>query len=79
MTVETFMDGKGDDAREVKRVKFKLADKRGALVELGRHHGIFKDKQELEHGGKVALEVRWREPGELGSPDVADDHHGRRK
>ena len=36
VTVETFTDGKGADAREVRRVKFKLADKLGALLQLGR-------------------------------------------
>lgn len=44
VTVETFMDGGGFSAREVKRVKFKLADKRAALVDIGRHLGMFEDK-----------------------------------
>jgi phage terminase small subunit len=48
ITVETFMDGVGDDAREVKRVKFKLHDKRGALVDLGRHHKLFTEKLEID-------------------------------
>jgi phage terminase small subunit len=47
VVVETFTDGRGDDAREVRRVKFKLADKRAALVDLGRHHKLFTDKAEL--------------------------------
>lgn len=50
VTVETFMDGAGDDARGVKRVRFKLHDKRGALVDLGRHYGLFKDR--IEQTGK---------------------------
>lgn len=37
LTVEEFMDGKGDDARDVRRIKFKLADKRGALTALLDH------------------------------------------
>jgi phage terminase small subunit len=41
VTVETYMDGGGDDAREVKRVRFKLHDKRAALVDLGKYHGLF--------------------------------------
>jgi phage terminase small subunit len=36
--------------REVRRVKFKLADKRAALVDIGRHLGMFKDR--VEHTGK---------------------------
>ena len=47
VTVETFTDGKGADAREVQRVKFKLADKLGALLQLGRHHKLFTDKAEV--------------------------------
>ena len=49
-TVEDFTDGRGDDARDVRRVKFKLADKRAALVDIGKHLGIFKDR--IEHTGK---------------------------
>ena len=44
ITVEDFTDGRGDDARAVRRVKFKLADKRAALVDLGRHFALFTDK-----------------------------------
>jgi phage terminase small subunit len=50
VTVDTYMDGSGADAREVKKVKFKLADKSAALVALGRHHKLFTDK--FKHGGK---------------------------
>lgn len=47
VTVEEYTEGRGDDARDVKRVKFKLSDKRAALVDMGRHLGMFKDKVEL--------------------------------
>lgn len=47
VTIETYLDGGGEDAQEVKRVKFKLHDKRAALVDLGKHLGMFKDE-----GGK---------------------------
>ena len=50
VTVEDFTDGRGEDAREVRRVKFKLADKRAALVDVGRHLGMFKERH--EHTGK---------------------------
>lgn len=45
LTVETYQEGGGDDAREVKRVKLKLHDKRGPLSELRRH--FEPDKHEL--------------------------------
>ena len=48
--VEEYVEGKGEDARAVKRVKFKLHDKRGALSDSARILGIFKDKH--EHTGK---------------------------
>ena len=51
VTTDTYVEGGGEEAREVKRVKFKLADKRAALVELGRHLGLFKG----EAGGKVMV------------------------
>ena len=50
VTVETYMEGRGKNAREVKKVRFKLAGKRAALVDLGRYHKLFTDK--FEHGGK---------------------------
>lgn len=49
VTVEDFVDGRGEDARDVKRVKFKLADKRAALVDIGKHLGMFKERIEVKH------------------------------
>lgn len=43
VTVEDFKDGRGEEARDVRRVKFKLHDKKGALVDIGKHLGMFKD------------------------------------
>lgn len=47
VTIEEYTEGRGDDAERVKRTKFKLSDKRAALVDMGRHLGMFKDKLEL--------------------------------
>ena len=41
--VEDFKDGRGENARDVRKVKFKLSDKRAALVDLGRHLKLFTD------------------------------------
>lgn len=38
LTVDYYTEGRGDDAREVKRVKIKLHNKLGALSELRRHY-----------------------------------------
>jgi len=43
IVVEEYTEGRGDEARKVKRTKFKLSDKRSALVDMGKHLGMFKD------------------------------------
>lgn len=57
ITVDDYVDGRGEDARDVKRVKFKLADKRAALVDLGKHLGLFVDRQEVSGPGGGPLEI----------------------
>lgn len=47
--VEEYTEGRGENARDVKRTKFKLLDKKGALVDLGKHLGLFIERH--EHGG----------------------------
>lgn len=49
ITVEEYAEGRGDDARDVKRTRFKLGDKRGSLELLGRYLKLFTDK--FEHCG----------------------------
>lgn len=75
VTVEEYMEGKGEDARPVKRVKFKLSDKRSALVDLGKHLGMFPTQVagKIEHNHKhdhehraVSETARWVE-GLLGA------------
>jgi phage terminase small subunit len=57
VTVESYMEGHGEDARPVKKVKFKLTDKRSALVDLGKHFGMFKDIHEVsgKNGGPIEI------------------------
>ena len=47
ITQEVYIEGKGDDAKPVRRTKFKLYDKRLALVDIGRHLGMFTDNMNL--------------------------------
>lgn len=47
VTVDTLKGA--DSEKTIQRVKFKLADKRAALVDLGRHLGMFPTK--VEHSG----------------------------
>lgn len=53
ITVEEFRDGR-TDSREVRRVKFKLGDKRSALVDLGKHLGLFIERVEVGDPGEWA-------------------------
>lgn len=47
VTVEDFKDGRGEDSRDVRRVKFKMADKKGALVDIGKHLGMFTERRAI--------------------------------
>lgn len=57
ITVEDFMDGRGEDAREVRRVKFKLADKKSSLELLGKHLKLFTEKHEHAGAGGGPIKV----------------------
>lgn len=54
ITVEEFQDGRTTEAgkapRKVRRIKFKLHDKVKALVDIGRHLGMFEDKVKVSPG-----------------------------
>ena len=59
--VDEYMDGRGEDARPVKRTRFKLADKKAALESIGRHLGMFTDKIKVggdgsPRSGKLIIE-----------------------
>jgi len=47
ITSEEYTEGRGDNARDIKRTKFKLSDKRGSLELLGKHLKLFTDKAEI--------------------------------
>jgi hypothetical protein len=57
---DRIMDGKGEDAVAVERIKIKLHDKRAALVSLGQHLGMFvaSHKHEGGDGGPIIHEHR---------------------
>jgi len=46
--VEDYYEGRGDDVRQVRKVKIKFHDKKGALVDIGKHLGMFVDKSEVD-------------------------------
>lgn len=57
ITQEEFTDGVGQEAREVKRTKFKLYDKLRALDALAKHLGLFVDRSEEELTGEIIIRV----------------------
>lgn len=63
VTVEDFKDGRGDDARDVRKVRFKLSDKRAALVDLGKHLGMFTERVAVNVGGLEGLLERLSKTG----------------
>lgn len=63
LTVESYQEFAGEDAppRTIKRVKFRLHDKRGALSELRKHHEPVKH----EHSGKDGGPIETKEVSDL--------------
>ncbi|MGY4295390.1 phage terminase small subunit [Bradyrhizobium sp. i1.4.4] len=68
-TVERYVEGAGDDVREVKRIKFELHDKRGALRDLGQHHKLFTEKH--EHTGKDEGPIQVEDKTDMSELEVA--------
>jgi phage terminase small subunit len=69
LTIESYVEGGGDDAREVKRVKIKLHSKHAALAELRRHHE--PDRHEHTGAGGGAIEHHHDVDVEMGDLEIA--------
>ena len=54
ITVEDYLDGRGKDARQVRRTKIKLGDKQGAIERLNKMFGWIIDKSEIGQPGDFA-------------------------
>ena len=54
-SVESYTEGRGKNAQEVKRVKVDIADKLKALELLVRHCGLSKEKVAVELSGEAGL------------------------
>lgn len=72
VTVETYMEGKGKDAEEVKRLKVKPHDKKAALDSLARICGMFKDNTNITSNGQSLEERLQAGRQRLGQPVVID-------
>jgi phage terminase small subunit len=74
VTTDTYFEGKGEDAEEVKRVKLKMYSKLDALGQLGRHFGLFTDKVELSGDLGDRLDRAFARLAEEGAvPEGGDD------
>lgn len=64
--VEDFKEGRGEDARDVRRIKFKLSDKQAALEKLGKALGMFRDRLDVNHGVSSGLQELMQRVAESG-------------
>jgi hypothetical protein len=88
-TVEHYTEGRGDDAREVKRIKFRLTDKLRALELPGKHYALFTERHVHDFDGIAArlaaacarvaeeVEIRVRAPRELRTRELPDARRAR--
>jgi hypothetical protein len=49
ITVDEYLEGRGEGARQVRRVKFKLASKQAALEKIGAELGMFVQRADNKH------------------------------
>lgn len=77
IVVEEYTEGRGEDARDIKRTKFKLTDKRAALVDLGKHLGMFKEIKEItgKNGKPIEVIARSMSPQEAAEAYAATVTH----
>jgi phage terminase small subunit len=54
ITVEDYLDGRGEDARQVRRTRFKLSDRGLAIERLNKMFGWIIDKSEVGRPGEFA-------------------------
>lgn len=72
VTVEDYVDGRGDDARDVRKVRFKLHNKQAALVSMLEHLGGFPArKHELTGAGGGPIQHEVEDNSELSERDYA--------
>jgi len=47
LQVDDYVEGRGDNSRDVRRIRFKMHDKQRALELLGKHLGIFIERHHM--------------------------------
>lgn len=58
ISVDYYTDGRGDEAREVKKFKVGVTEPKAALDSLARHLGMFKDSVDVNHTTSVADQIQ---------------------
>lgn len=64
--IETYMEGRGPNAREVKRIKIKLHNKLDAIEKLMKHFGLYE--KDNEQSGAAVLEALNRGRARIANP-----------
>jgi phage terminase small subunit len=59
ITTEEYTEGRGDEARIIKKIKLKLYDKTKPLELLGKHLGMFSEKHEIT--GDLKIQVTFKD------------------
>lgn len=54
LQVDDYVDGRGEDARDVKKVRIKTVDKRAALMDLAKLLGLVTEKSDVTVKGELA-------------------------
>lgn len=79
MTIDTYMEGRGEGAREVKSVKVKLAPKLGALEALGKHLKLFTDVIQTDTASIADIMRQRRQEARKRKKKEAEDDDGEDK
>jgi phage terminase small subunit len=76
-TVEHYTEGQGEQAKPVKKIKLKLADKLRALELLGKHHALFTERHVHELGTAERLAAALERIGEPANDSLRPDRRRR--
>jgi phage terminase small subunit len=73
ITVETYTEGQGEKARQVKRTRLKLHAKREALIAMGKQVGMFVDHKHLTIDADSPEKAKKREADRLAILELAKE------
>jgi phage terminase small subunit len=76
-TVEHYTEGNGEDAKPVKKIRLKLADKLRALELLGKHYALFTERHVHELGTAERLAAALERIGEPANDSLRPDRRRR--